>query len=258
MNGRNRIPNRLQHELIRTVLFRAEPGPTHLPPLAELGRLHEAPIASVRQALEPLVAHGLVELRGRGGPWLPPLPLRRGIETIALELEVARNGAERLRPLTSWLRLEHELTVDAFRRCCRARRTGRERVAHALDQVIVTVFMQGPSEALALYRWRAITAAVTASNSEPLRLLANSLGRSLDRVLPFMARALDPQALGEELVELQEHVLERDAEAAATVADLATLRLHARVLEQSGDDASVQRVRPMRRAVTLARALRAG
>ena len=223
--------NRLQKKLTHQVLFRADAGPSKLPPLVQLARQHEVNVTAIRAALAPLVTQGLVELRGADGPWLPPLLMRRGVETLALELEAAGSAIERLRPLGSWLQLEQSLAVDAFRRASQLRQLPRDRVLRALDQVVETVFTQGPPEALALYRWRGIQAAVIAVRCEPLRLLGTSLERSAEHVLPYFAAAMDSQVIVEGVLELQEHLLHGDASAVAGAVEVQTLRLHARVLE---------------------------
>lgn len=245
MNDQLRPMNRLQKKLARQVLYRSDTGPSRLPALVQLARQNEVNVAAVRQALSPLVAQGLVELRGADRPWLPPLLVRRGVETLALELEVASSAVERLRPLGSWLQLEHTLVVDAFRRVCHARTISRDRVLSALDHVVSTVFAQGPGEALALYRWRAIQSAVTVARCEPLRLLSTSLDRSAERVLPYFAAAIDPQALVEDVLELQEHLLHADLVEVTKLSDLQTLRLHARVLEAARIEADFADPQPL-------------
>jgi hypothetical protein len=252
MNDRAPTLPPLQLVLARKVLFRSEQGPTHLPPLGELARRHGTTPAQVREALQLLIAFGLVELRGGRGPWLPPLALRRGLETIGLELACARTPAERLRPLDSWLQMEHELTVESYRRCSRARPEARERVARALDQIVSAAFMDAPREALALYRWRATGAAVEGARCEPLRLLGNTLGRSVERVLPVLSLALEPRELAEEMIEVQDHLLRRRPDDLAAFLDLSTRRLHAQVVELAREQTLL---RP-RRKVHAIRALR--
>ncbi len=238
----------LQQTLARMVLFRTDRGPAHLPRLSELGRRHGVGAAAIRDALAPLTAYGLVELRQGRAPWLPPLALRRGIETIGLELEVARTRRERRQPLKSWLEMEHELIVESFRRCAAyGSYDTREAAARAVDQVVSAAFNDAPLEALALYRWRAIGAAVAGADCEALRLLANSLQRSVERVLPYICPALEPDELADEMIEVQELLrLRRDDDVAAFL-DLHTQRLHADVL----DIASQSRPKSRRRRVHL-------
>ena len=248
MNGPTIPLTPLQQSLARMVLFRADKGAQHLPTLKELAKRYGVSQAAIREALVPVHMHGLVELRAGKSPWLPPLVMRRGIETIGLELEVARTRRERRQPLRSWLDMEHELIVESFRRCAAyGSYEMREDAARAVDQVVSAAFSDAPVEALALYRWRAIKAAVAGAQCEALRLLSLTLGRSAERILPYISVAIHPEELAEEMIEVQDLLRRRQHDDLASFLAHHSQRLHAEVL----DIASPTRTGSQRRRVHL-------